>query len=269
MSKERSQTGSSINELLARLNSPARSKAWKQFLDSYAPTIMHVASQYEHDRGRLNDCFLYICGKLSDNGFHRLLSYQKEGSARFRSWLHVVVANLCIDWRRQEHGRVRPFKSIRQLPQLDQLVFKLRFEQGMSLQACLNTLQGQFPDLTELKLAGVASRVNESLTPLQRWLISTRKAEAVSLDSAASGVTPEPADPGAGPDTLAEQDEELERLNQALAQLAPRHRLLLKLRYQQELTLKEVARLTRLGDPFRARRQIQAALDELARHFKT
>ena len=30
-----------------------------------------------------------------------------------------------------------------------------------------------------------------------------------------------------------------------------------------------VARLTRLGDPFRARRNIQAALAELAKHFES
>jgi len=57
-------------------------------------------------------------------------------------------------------------------------------------------------------------------------------------------------------------------LRQALARLTPHQRLLIKLRYQQDLSLKEVARLTRLGDPFRARRHIQAALDQLAMHFK-
>ena len=163
MSKQRSQFGSSINELLARLNSPARSKAWKQYLDSYAPTIMHVASQYEYDLGRHHDCYLFICEKLSDNGFRRLLCYEPESSAGFRSWLRVVIANLCIDWRRREHGRARPFKSISKLSRLDQLVFKYKFEQGMSLQACLGTLQGQIPDLTEPQLAGVISRLNETL----------------------------------------------------------------------------------------------------------
>lgn len=270
MSKERSQTGSSINELLARLNSPARSKAWKQFLDSYASTIMHVASQYEYDRGRLNDCYLYICEKLSDSGFRRLLSYQPESSASFRSWLRVVIANLCIDWRRHDHGRSRPFKSISKLSRLDQLVFKYRFEQGMSLQACLNTLQGQIPDLTEPQLAGAVSRLNETLTPSQQWLIAARRTDTVSLDHAETdGTDLEPVNPGPGPETLAEKSEEHDRLSRALARLTPRQRLLIKLRYQQDLTLKEVARLTRLGDPFRARRHIQVALDELAKHLKS
>jgi len=263
-------TSFSSNELLARLRSGDGSEAWQQFLDRYAPTIMQLASQYEYDRDRLNDCYLFICEKLSDNGFHRLLCYHPESSAGFRSWLRVVTANLCIDWRRREHGRTRPFKSIRNLSRLDQLVFKFRFEQGMSLQACLNTLQGQIPDLTEPQLIDAVSRLNETLTSRQHWLISARKTETSSMDHAGTvGTGLEPVDPGPGPEALAEKAEEQTRLSRALTRLTPRQRLLIKLRYQQDLTLKEVARLTRLGDPFRARRQIQAALDELAKHLKS
>ncbi len=269
MSNGSSGSGRFINDLISRLQTAGAGKAWKQFLDSYAPTIMHVASQYEYDRDRLNDCYLYICEKLSDNDFRRLLSYRPDSSAGFRSWLGVVIANLCIDWRRREDGRARPFKSITELSQLDQLIFKYRFEQGMGLQECLGTLQGEFPDLTTSQLAGTVSRLNETLTPGQHWLLGARRAETVSLDSTEFSPSPnaslDPADPTPGPEELAEQGEEQDRLSRALDQLTPRQRLLIKLRYQQDLTLKEVARLTRLGDPFRTRRHIQAALDKLAR----
>jgi transcriptional regulator with XRE-family HTH domain len=43
--------------------------------------------------------------------------------------------------------------------------------------------------------------------------------------------------------------------------------LLLRLRYEQDLTLEEVARLVGLGDPYRAHREIQAAVAELGRHL--
>jgi DNA-directed RNA polymerase specialized sigma24 family protein len=59
------------------------------------------------------------------------------------------------------------------------------------------------------------------------------------------------------------KDEEHDRLERALRGLQPQQRLLLKLRYQQELTLREIARLARLGDPFKARREIQKALKAL------
>jgi hypothetical protein len=46
--------------------------------------------------------------------------------------------------------------------------------------------------------------------------------------------------------------------------LPAEQRLLLRLRYEQNLTLAEVARLTNQSDPFRANRQIQSALKALA-----
>lgn len=268
MTNKRSSNFSST-ELLARLRSGDRGKAWQQFLNVYSPVIMHIAGQYEHHRDRLNECYLYICEKLSENGFRRLLSFQPEGSASFRSWLSVVIANLCIDWRRQCRGRARPFKSIARLSTFDQMVFKFSFQQDMSLQACLASMQADFPDLNELRLASAVSRLHQTLTPRQHWFLSSWQAKAVSLDQAeAGGSYLQPVEPGPGPEQAAAQSQARDRLYQALAQLSPRQRLLIKLRYQQELSLKEVARLTRLGDPFRARRHIQAALDVLASHFE-
>ena len=50
-----------------------------------------------------------------------------------------------------------------------------------------------------------------------------------------------------------------------LDRLPAQQRLLLLLRYEQGLTLRKIAELLNLGDPFRARREIEAALDALAR----
>jgi len=269
MTNERSSSESSTNKLLARLRSPEPSKAWKQFLDFYSPVIMHIAGQYEYDPGALNDCYIFICEKLSDNDFHRLLSFKPEGSASFRSWLNVVITNLCIDWKRHEQGRTRPFKSIGKLSLFDQKVFKLKFQRHMSLHACLASMLADFPDLTEFQLASAVSRINDTLIQRQQWILSTRHAETVSLDQAENDeLAIEPIEPGPGPERSTALSQKRQELQQALALLSPRQRLLIKLRYQQELSLKEVARLTRLGDPFRARRHIQAALLELAKHFE-
>ena len=53
-----------------------------------------------------------------------------------------------------------------------------------------------------------------------------------------------------------------------MARLEPRQRLLLQLRYQQDLTLTEVAQLIGLSDPFKAKRQIDAALAALTLAMK-
>jgi len=265
MAKKRS-TGFSSGELLAGLRSRDRSKAWKQFLAVYSPVIMHIASQHEHHRDDLDDCYLFICEKLSEKDFYRLLSFQPEGSASFRSWLSVVIVNLRIDWRRQVRGRARPFKSITELSLFDQAVFKYKFQQRAGPQACLASMQAEFPGLNESQLDKAVRRINETLTSRQQWLLSTRQSQTLSFSDEAGS---EPVESGPGPEQSIALAQDQEKLQQALDRLSPHHRLLIKLRYQQDLSLKEVARLTRLGDPFRARRHLQAALSELANQFKT
>jgi DNA-directed RNA polymerase specialized sigma24 family protein len=144
MAKENKTSESSTRVLLARLRSPDGGEAFAQFLNIFSPAIMQIARQYAYDQGRLNECYLFISEKLSANNFHRLVSYKPEGSASFRSWLNVVVANLCIDWRRHRRGRPRLFKSIKELSEFDQRVFKHRFQQRMSLDACMETLRAHF-----------------------------------------------------------------------------------------------------------------------------
>ena len=269
MADEFSTSESSFQALLARLRSPAGDDAFAHFLELYSPAIMRIARQYAYDRARLNECYLFISEKLSANDFHRLVSYKPEGSASFRSWLNVVVANLCIDWRRHRRGRPRLFKSIKKLSKLDRRVFKHRFQQRMSLDACMETLLANFPDLNELQLAGSVARITTTLTPGQMRFLNAKHARTVSLDRYRSnGKSIEPIEPGPDPEESAVLSQDQDKLRQALARLTPHQRLLIKLRYQQDLSLKEVARLTRLGDPFRARRHIQAALDQLAMHFK-
>lgn len=139
----------------------------------------------------------------------------------------------------------------------------------MSLDVCMEMLRPHFPELNELQLAGAVARINTTLTPTQMQFLNAQHATTVSLDHHQSTQnTFEPAEPGPDPEKSAALLQDQDKLRQALASLSPQQRLLIKLRYQQDLSLKEVARLTRLGDPFRARRHIQAALDQLTKYFK-
>jgi len=70
------------------------------------------------------------------------------------------------------------------------------------------------------------------------------------------------------PESLVQSAQDREQLQIAMARLEPEQRLLLQLRYQQDLTLEEVARLTRSSDAFHARRKIDAALAALAKAMK-
>jgi len=254
----------STDTMLQRLASPAAGEAWKVFLQRYTPLLVSIAQQYHHDEQRLRDCYLFVCEKFCDDHFARLRAYGRVKGVRFSSWLRAVTANLCVDWLRSEFGRQRRFCSIKRLPELEQAVYEHRFEQGLSIASCYAALSARFPDLTEVQLAGVIRQVSRKLTSRQHWLLSMRRQTTASIDepevrreaSLAFGDSNDPAN-------VALSREEHQRVNSALGQLEPDERLLLKLRYQNDLTLKEVARLAGLEDAFQARYRVQRALSRL------
>ena len=256
-----------VTDLLERLSSGRVDAAWSEFLARYSPLIKHVIRRLDADEDHATECFIHVCGALSDDGFRRLLSFRPDGPARFKTWLMAVVANLCIDWRRKELGRVRPPVCVSRLPELDQQVFRCIFVRKMSRAHCLEALAAQFPGLTEATVAEINARLFALLTPQQRWQMSLRPPTLKPVPSSARS-DDDPAwqlatsDPG--PNDLAAELQEKRQLQDALSKLPAEQRLLLRLRYEQNLTLAAVARLTGQPDPFRANRQIQAALDMLA-----
>ena len=70
-------------------------------------------------------------------------------------------------------------------------------------------------------------------------------------------------DPGMDPEAAAIASEEQKRVGAALAQLEPRDRLLLKLRFDDELPVREIARLLGLPTPFHVYRRVKALLKAL------
>lgn len=112
-----------IEDILHRLNSSDAGPAWAEFLDHYSGLIMKTARQFEYRQGRGNECFLFVCEKLVDDGFRRLLKYNTSSPCMFRSWLGAVVFNLCVDWHRHEYGRATMLPAISALPAFDQTVY--------------------------------------------------------------------------------------------------------------------------------------------------
>lgn len=256
-----------VDKLLSGLSSNRAAKAWKAFLGTYNALIMQVVFQYENDRDRADECFLFICEKLSDDGFRRLLQFDSHRNAQFRTWLGLVVSNLCVDWLRKEYGRHRPYQAIAKLPALDRLLFHLRIECGMNRRDCFLALQPNYPELTEHQFAESLGRLHNALTPVQRWQLSIRRREAGGAVFDASGDKPaefEPLEKGPGPETVAQLQQTRETIKRAMSGLSDQQRLLLRLRYQQDLPLKDVARMAGLGDLHQAKRRIKTALATLA-----
>jgi len=251
--------------MLRKLGTASAGEAWKAFLQKYSSLIIKIARQYQHDEQGLHDCYLFVCEKLVDDGFRRLRTWKRKENVRFASWLRAVVANLCIDWYRSEFGRHRPFSSLSDLSELERLVYTHRFEIGASFRESYEAVAITYPDLTELEFAAIIRRVNSVLTPQQHWVIAARRRVSLSFDDVEvrqeTSLTQESF---GSPEDLATGDQEKVRIDMALQQLTIQQRVLIKLRYQQELPLKEVARLVGLDDPSKARYQIRLALERLS-----
>ena len=154
--------------------------------------------------------------------------------------------------------------AISALPAFDQAVFHLAIEQCQDKETTFQALQADFPDLTRELLISSIERVYALLTPRQRWqiIVRNRRKKQSSGDRGANRVEFLP-DPGIGPEQEAQKQQDLERLQKAIALLPSNQRLLLSLRFQEGLSLKKIAELNQLGDANRAWRKLQSALKAL------
>lgn len=251
--------GKPISEVVELLDVGQAERAWGIFLKNYNATIMQVVRHFENDPDLASDCFIFICEKLCENDFDRLRQFDPRRGVRFRSWLSAVVSNLCIDWQRHLYGRPRPFSVIRSLPELEQAVFHLRYETGLDLRSCFSVLQASFPGIERQDVSDAMGHVHAALKPRQRWRLSFRQRD--HAENPAERI--ELADGNPGPELMTEARQELESLRIALGSLDSEQRLLLRLRFQEDLSLKEVARLTGLGSASQARHRINGALARL------
>jgi len=252
-----------ITALLAALRGPRPDAAWKAFLDQYSAQVMRVVRQRQYSAQMADDCFLFVCERLSDDGFGRLQQFDSGRGVSFRAWLNAVAANLCVEWHRSEFGRDRIPPSVERLSAFDQRVFRYRYQQDLGLQTCFELLRDENPDLTREMLSGAFARVQNALTWRQRWSLLRQRGRYLPPVAGQLSVFDVP-DHGPDPERLASIEERRARLRLALEQLPPDDRLLLRLRFGQDLSLEQVARVAGLSNLHMARRRIESALARLA-----
>jgi RNA polymerase sigma factor (sigma-70 family) len=255
-----------IASMLSALFPAERQSAWCAFLDRYNNLIYHVVRSFDRDPDRSGNCFLFICEQLSANDFRRLRKFDLAGRASFSTWLCAVVRNLCLDWHRKEHGRHRVFGSVAGRSAMDQFLFEIVFRRGFSEEEAREELSRRG---VELSFAVVEERICEirrCLSSRQLWLLSSGKAMLDPIDGEEEGpYVVEPADPAPDPESLVALRETHQHVSAAIASLTDSDRLLIRLRYQEGLTLQQVAKLVGLKDAQTADRRLREIIDHLRR----
>jgi hypothetical protein len=61
-----------IEKILLSLHSGEIDIGWAAFLETFSGVLHHVVSRFEADGIAAEDCFEYVCAKLSDDNFRRL-----------------------------------------------------------------------------------------------------------------------------------------------------------------------------------------------------
>jgi RNA polymerase sigma factor (sigma-70 family) len=258
-----------VAALLDRLRSVDAPAAWEEFLREYSQILYQTARFYTFDPDAAADCYLSICQHLAANSFRRLLKFNPEGKASFTTWLRVVARNVCLDWHRSQSGRRRALKALQSLSQLECEVYDCRFEHGLSEEETLQRLHPLFPDLSRDQLGAIELRIERSLTSRQRWTQNTRQklpltTQVTLLASDGWGESStEIADTRSNQESVIATQEQEACLKKCVASLSADERLLLQLRFEEDLSLDEIARLTGRGDAQRVHRHIAAVLKKL------
>lgn len=250
-----------VAQILEGLQSPRAQEAWKDFLEAYSSLILRVVKMVESDPDRMSDIFVYVCEGLARKRFRRLRRFEQNGPASFSTWIQTVVRNLCMDWFRSKHGRSRQFQTIQKLPQLEQRVFQCHYEQGLSLEETLQTLQPSFGGLTEQRVDEAFERIRNSLTRRQQKRLLDRRSPLVSLAASDSArILDRASDPNPGPEDSTATLEHRRLLRRALLKVSARDRLLVRLRYFEGMTLSQIAQLTGVENAQKVDRQIKQVL---------
>jgi len=263
---------SEASALLDRLRSTHAQEAWHDFLLQFAGTLYHVAGISARNEEEAANCFVFICEKLAENAFRRLLCFKPAGTASFSTWLRVVAKNLCFDWQRKVHGRPRPFKSLRGLSALDLEIYHCRYERGLSAEDTWQVLRTSWTTLTAAAVSESENRIAGMLSPRQQWILAARQS-SIYLSSLSAeeqnGKTPtDVEDPAPSPESLVFQSQQRSRLLRCLEALSSEERLLLQFRFEDDLSLNEIAHLLGIGDAQRAHRKLFGILQKLRTEMK-
>jgi RNA polymerase sigma factor (sigma-70 family) len=256
-----------LRAIVDQLRSGRDEDAWASFIDEAWPTLQQIVRHFERDPDDAADCFLFVCEQLRRNRCARLLRFDPDGPARFTTWLELVVGRLCVDWHRRRAGRFRVLQSIARLSALEREVFHAIHERGGDIRSAWATLRLRFPNLTLEAVVAADGVVRQSLGGRDYRVMAMRSARnqlarKTSIDPDEM-LQAEIADQAPDPEVRASDREVVLELRKAVGALPASDRLLLKLRYVDELTLAQVARVTGLRDPQTADRRLREVTKRL------
>ena len=199
-----------LAQLLASSDDLSREKAWREFLDTFSPLILHAARSASAGYDEGMDAYAAALDGLRADNYRKLRGYSADPRSKFSTWLVVVVRRVCIDAHRERFGR----SSAKEIPD------------GISAERSA------------------------------RRRLATLTSAAIELESL-------PDSQGERPDQEVRQNDLYEQLESALSDLDERDRLLLTLRFVDDLPARRIAEVQGWPDQMIVYRRINQLMTVL------
>jgi RNA polymerase sigma factor (sigma-70 family) len=199
-----------LARLLASPDDLSREKAWRVFLDTFSPLILHAARSASAGYDEGMDAYAAALDGLRANDYRKLRGYSADPRSKFSTWLVVVVRRICIDVQREKFGRTSPKEK--------------------------------------------ADGISDERAARRR--LATLTSTAIELESL-------PDSRGERPDQDVREKDLHEQLESALSDLDERDRLLLTLRFVDDLPARRIAELQGWPDQMAVYRRINQLTAQL------
>ena len=218
-------------------------RAWRAFLDRHTPTLLALierAGIVDHDEAM--EIYVLACERLSENNCDRLRR-RDPSKGSMQAWLSVVIRHVIVDWVRSRTGRRRLFGAIRELDAFDQRVFELYYwedQMPAEIAEIIGTRSSTHVGLDAVFAS--LSRIERALTDRHRadlLALSVRSRAPLSMDDENADVG-DVVDDSIDLEASVAAKQSREALERALAALPREDAAIVRLRFIQGLSLKNV-----------------------------
>jgi RNA polymerase sigma factor (sigma-70 family) len=246
--------------------------AWHEFLDRYAPLVFgvvrrHLVSENEDD---VRDVYVGVLDSLYHGGIEKY-----RGDVRLSTWLIVFARSRALDHFRRVHGRRRAPAGYDVLGDFDRRVFHCHFVKRLPVEITIHLLNWEFRGANVDDLVDSIGRIEEAVD--RRYLDRMEREH----DAARSGVDSlrlldyllqmkldyEEKQQSARPDAhmiAREKRAVLDRVVALVASLSPTERRVVKLRFEEGLSARDIAAALNL----RGERRAYTIIDRVVRKLR-
>lgn len=242
------------DQALRTLLATDTAEGWRAFIDSFTPLLLTLIQRAGiNNRDEVMDIYVRVCETLADNDCARLRKHDPAKGA-LGAWLAVVVRHAVVDWVRSRAGRRRLFGVIRRLSRSDQRVFELYYWDDRTPAEIVEILRMTDGEgATLLDVLAALDRIESVLTERHRADLLSMAARGRAMLSLEHEMETgaDVADEQPGPDRQAAAREATAQFERALAALPPEDAAIVRLKYVQGLSHRDIGRalhLERLTD---------------------